>query len=65
MQQANAMQACVGYMCVRHQRKQQVSSLEKFGYGTIISQIASTPCGILEMKKQGSVLMFILKLLNF
>ena len=53
MQQTSAMQACVEYMCKRHNQRLQVSHLEKFGYGSIITQIAATACGMLELDKQG------------
>lgn len=56
MQQSSAMQACVEYMCRRHNQRIQVSSLEKFGYGSIITQIAGTACGMLELEKQGDYL---------
>ena len=41
------------YMCKRHNQRLQVSHLEKFGYGSIITQIAATACGMLELDKQG------------
>lgn len=53
MQQSSAMQACIEYMCKRHNQRLQVSHLEKFGYGSIITQIAGTACGMLELEKQG------------
>lgn len=53
MQQSGAMCACIEYMCGRTKQKLQVSKLEKFGYGSIITQIAGTACGMLELEKRG------------
>ena len=55
MHQSTAMSACVEYMCLRQRRKIQVSPLEKFGYGSIITQIAGTACGMLELEKKGEI----------
>ncbi|XP_067932583.1 protein broad-minded-like [Watersipora subatra] len=55
MQQSTAMYACIEHLCKRHRNKIQVSSLEKFGYGSVITQIAGTACGMLEFEKQGLV----------
>lgn len=53
MQQSGAMCACIEYMCSRMKQNLQVSKLEKFGYGNIITQIAGTACGMLELEKIG------------
>jgi len=51
LQQTGAMCECVCYMYSRYERKLQVSSCEKFGYGYMMSQIAATAPGIAAMDK--------------
>jgi len=53
LQQTGAMCECVSYMYSRYERKLQVSSCEKFGYGYMMSQIAATAPGIAAMDKTG------------
>jgi len=51
LHQTGAMCECVKYMYSRYERKLQVSSCEKFGYGYMMSQIAATAPGIAAMDK--------------
>lgn len=53
LQQTGAMCECVSYMYSRYERKLQVSSCEKFGYGYMMSQVAATAPGIAAMDKTG------------
>jgi len=53
LQQTGVMCECVSYMYSRYERKLQVSSCEKFGYGYMMSQVAATAPGIAAMDKTG------------
>jgi len=53
LQQTGAMCECVSYMYSRYERKLQVSSCEKFGYGFMMSQVSATAPGIAAMDKTG------------
>jgi len=53
LQHTGAMCECVSYMYSRYERKLQVSSCEKFGYGYMMSQVAATAPGIAAMDKTG------------
>jgi len=53
LQQTGAMCECVSFMYSRYERKLQVSSCEKFGYGYMMSQVAATAPGIAAMDKTG------------
>lgn len=53
LQQTGAMCECVSYMYSRYERKLQVSSCEKFGYGYMMSQVSATAPGIAAMDKTG------------
>lgn len=55
LQQTGALGECVSYMYSRYVRKLQVSKCEKFGYGYMMSQIASTAPGILALQNAGFI----------
>ncbi|KAI8923764.1 broad-minded protein-domain-containing protein [Entophlyctis helioformis] len=59
LRQTGAMEPCVAYMFQRYQKKLQVSKCEKFGYGTLVSQISTTPAGTEALWKTGLVHSFI------
>ena len=46
LQSTGAMPDCVAYMVSRYDQKQQVSKFEKFGYGSMVSQLATTCAGM-------------------
>ncbi|KAH6577024.1 hypothetical protein BASA60_004260 [Batrachochytrium salamandrivorans] len=59
LQQTGSMEPCVAYMFHRYQRKQKVSKCEKFGYGTLVSQVSTTSPGVEALCKTGLVNSFI------
>ncbi|KAH6587127.1 hypothetical protein BASA50_001406 [Batrachochytrium salamandrivorans] len=59
LQQTGSMEPCVAYMFHRYQRKQKVSKCEKFGYGTLVSQVSTTSPGMEALCKTGLVNSFI------
>ena len=46
LQTTGAMNDCVAYMVSRYDQKRQVSKFEKFGYGSMVSQLATTCAGM-------------------
>jgi len=53
LQQTGAFCDSVSLMYSRYERKLQVSSCEKFGYGYMMSQVAATAAGILVLDQVG------------
>ncbi|KAJ8326199.1 hypothetical protein QVD99_002342 [Batrachochytrium dendrobatidis] len=59
LQQTGSMEPCVAYMFQRYQKKLKVSKSEKFGYGTLVSQVSTTSAGMEALCKAGLVGSFI------
>ncbi|XP_071959186.1 protein broad-minded-like [Antedon mediterranea] len=55
LQQTGAMNECVTYMYTRYEKKLQVSKTEKFGYGTMVTQVAATAPGMVALKSSGFI----------
>ncbi|KAI8916341.1 broad-minded protein-domain-containing protein [Gorgonomyces haynaldii] len=53
------MAACVGYMLKRYKKKMKVSQCEKFGYGTLVSQISTTRSGMQALLKTGWIELYL------
>lgn len=53
LHESGSMETCVAYMFSRYQKKLKVSECEKFGYGTLVSQISSTKPGMEALCKAG------------
>ncbi|XP_059354337.1 protein broad-minded-like [Carassius carassius] len=51
LQQTGAINECVTYMFSRFTKKLQVSRCEKFGYGVMVTQVATTAPGIVAFAK--------------
>ncbi|XP_064387617.1 protein broad-minded-like isoform X2 [Halichondria panicea] len=60
--QSGLMSTCTVYMCERYKLKLQVSKHEKFGYGCMVTQLASTTAGISELNKCGFISMLVQEL---
>ena len=58
LHQSGSMNQCVYYMLKRYQKKMQVSDLEKFGYGTLVSQLCTTLSGAVAFHKTGWVTVY-------
>ena len=59
VQQTGAIDECAQYMNSRYQQNLQVSKIEKFGYGVMVTQIASTAPGILALENAGKMCLLI------
>ncbi|XP_048841118.1 protein broad-minded [Brienomyrus brachyistius] len=55
LQQTGAIHECVSYMFTRFTKKLQVSRCEKFGYGVMVTQVATTAPGIAALQSSGFV----------
>ncbi|XP_033110986.1 protein broad-minded-like [Anneissia japonica] len=55
LQQTGAMNECVTYMYTRYAKKLQVSKTEKFGYGTMVTQVAATAAGMAALQGSGFI----------
>ncbi|XP_070575308.1 protein broad-minded-like [Ptychodera flava] len=55
LQQTGAINECVEYMYVRYAKKLQVSKHEKFGYGTMVTQLAATAPGMVALQSAGFI----------
>ncbi|XP_064641572.1 protein broad-minded-like isoform X2 [Lineus longissimus] len=55
LQLTGATNECVSYMYTRYAKKLQVSKCEKFGYGTMLTQVASTSPGMAALQNTGFV----------
>ncbi|XP_072017189.1 protein broad-minded-like [Amphiura filiformis] len=55
LQQTGAINEAVAYMYTRYAKKLQVSKTEKFGYGTMVTQVAATAPGIVALQSTGFV----------
>lgn len=55
LQQSGAMEDCVAYMYARYIKKLQVSRMEKFGYGSFVTQVAGTAVGIAALHSKGFI----------
>ncbi|XP_063299536.1 protein broad-minded isoform X1 [Pelobates fuscus] len=55
LQQTGAINECVTYMFSRFTKKLQVSRCEKFGYGTMVTQVAATAPGASALQKSGFI----------
>ncbi|KTG32354.1 hypothetical protein cypCar_00003918 [Cyprinus carpio] len=56
LQQTGAINECVTYMFSRFTKKLQVSRCEKFGYGVMVTQVASTAPGIVALQSSVNLL---------
>ncbi|KAM5164077.1 protein broad-minded isoform 3-T3 [Mantella aurantiaca] len=59
LQQTGAINECVTYMFGRFTKKLQVSRCEKFGYGVMVTQVASTAAGAVALQKSGFIQAFV------
>ncbi|KAK0148832.1 Protein broad-minded [Merluccius polli] len=57
-----ALSGCVAYMFSRFVRKLQVSHCEKFGYGVMVTQVATTAPGVMALRDSGYVRALVVKL---
>ncbi|XP_038070180.1 protein broad-minded-like [Patiria miniata] len=55
LQQTGAINECIAYMYNRSARKLQVSKTEKFGYGSMVTQVAATAPGIVALQRTGFI----------
>uniref|UniRef100_A0A8C1GHI0 Protein broad-minded n=1 Tax=Cyprinus carpio TaxID=7962 RepID=A0A8C1GHI0_CYPCA len=62
LQQTGAINECVTYMFSRFTKKLQVSRCEKFGYGVMVTQVASTAPGIVALQSSGFVQTIVVEL---
>ncbi|XP_052817688.1 protein broad-minded-like isoform X1 [Mya arenaria] len=53
LQQTGALNECMVYMHTRYEKKLQVSKCEKFGYGYMVTQVATTAPGMAALQKTG------------
>ncbi|XP_052230944.1 protein broad-minded-like isoform X2 [Dreissena polymorpha] len=53
LQQTGALNECMSYMHTRYEKKLQVSKCEKFGYGYMVTQVATTSPGMAALRKTG------------
>jgi hypothetical protein len=59
LHQTGYLLPCVVYMLGRYKMKLQVSKCEKFGYGCMVTQVASTAPGMRALLESGFVSMFV------
>ncbi|XP_016144851.1 protein broad-minded-like, partial [Sinocyclocheilus grahami] len=62
LQQTGAIDECVTYMFSRFTKKLQVSRCEKFGYGVMVTQVATTAPGIAALQSSGFVQTIVVEL---
>ncbi|KAM9354123.1 protein broad-minded [Pholidichthys leucotaenia] len=62
LQQTGAINECVAYMFSRFTRKLQVSRCEKFGYGVMVTQVATTAPGVVALCNSGFVRALVVEL---
>uniref|UniRef100_A0A673M6T0 Protein broad-minded n=1 Tax=Sinocyclocheilus rhinocerous TaxID=307959 RepID=A0A673M6T0_9TELE len=62
LQQTGAINECVTYMFSRFTKKLQVSRCEKFGYGVMVTQVATTAPGIAALQSSGFVQTIVVEL---
>uniref|UniRef100_A0A2K6ABE1 Protein broad-minded n=1 Tax=Mandrillus leucophaeus TaxID=9568 RepID=A0A2K6ABE1_MANLE len=55
LQRTGAINECMTFMFNRHAKKLQVSRHKKFGYGVLVTQVASTAAGGVALKKSGFI----------
>ncbi|XP_065832871.1 protein broad-minded-like isoform X2 [Oscarella lobularis] len=55
LQQTGTLAHCVSYMYRRYTQKLQVSKCEKFGYGVLVTMVASTAAGMVALCNSGFV----------
>ncbi|KAJ3342415.1 hypothetical protein HDU83_006104 [Entophlyctis luteolus] len=55
LKESGAIDKCMEHMFDRYQKKMQVSSCEKFGYGVLVSQVGVTQAGMLALVNAGFV----------
>ncbi|EMP26442.1 Protein broad-minded [Chelonia mydas] len=55
LQNTGALNECVTFMFSRFSKKLQVSGCERFGYGVIVTQIASTSPGAVALQRSGFI----------
>ncbi|KAJ3197649.1 hypothetical protein HK101_002077 [Irineochytrium annulatum] len=65
LQQSGSMETCVAHMFHRYEKKMQVSSREKFGYGVLVSQVSTTKPGMQALYKTGLLKSFIKDMWTF
>lgn len=53
LNESGYMEPCVDFMFSRYKKKLKVSEYEKFGYGTLVSQISATRAGMKALCKSG------------
>ncbi|XP_041453945.1 protein broad-minded-like [Lytechinus variegatus] len=53
LQQTGVINECVAYMYGRYTKKLQVSKMEKFGYGTMVTQVSATAPGMVALQSSG------------
>lgn len=51
--QSGSLDECALYMNSRYQKNLQVSKIEKFGYGVMMTQISATAPGMAALEKAG------------
>ena len=56
VQQTGLIDECAKYMNYRYDQNLQVSTIEKFGYGAMMSQITATAPGMVALEKTGIIL---------
>ncbi|XP_064610719.1 protein broad-minded-like isoform X2 [Liolophura sinensis] len=55
LQQTGSLNECVSYMSARYAKKLQVSKREKFGYGYMVTQVATTAPGMVALLNSGFI----------
>eukprot|EP00057_Strongylocentrotus_purpuratus_P010856 XP_011665330.1 PREDICTED: protein broad-minded [Strongylocentrotus purpuratus] len=55
LQQTGVINECVAYMYGRYTKKLQVSKMEKFGYGTMVTQVSATAPGMAALQSSGFI----------
>ncbi|XP_043819564.1 protein broad-minded isoform X2 [Dromiciops gliroides] len=55
LQKTGAINDCVTFMFNRHAKKLQVSRHKKFGYGVMVTQVASTAAGAVALRNSGFI----------
>ncbi|XP_030628390.1 protein broad-minded [Chanos chanos] len=62
LQQTGAINECVSYMFSRFSKNLQVSRCEKFGYGVMVTQVATTAPGTVALQSSGFVQAIVMEL---
>ncbi|XP_062953804.1 protein broad-minded isoform X2 [Cynocephalus volans] len=55
LQRTGAINECVTFMFNRYAKKLQISRHEKFGYGVLVAQVASTAAGAVSLQNSGFI----------